>query len=98
MGIKELTRKIESISQLYSRKYKIKRSSSWFVLKLQEEVGELTQSYLMMKGKGRNKNKSQTEMRSDFKKELADVFCHVLLLAESNEVDIEEAIAEKWFV
>ena len=96
MEIKELIRKIEAVSQKYSKQYKIKRSSSWFILKLQEEMGELTQSYLMMKGKARTKNKSKKEIRGEFEKELADVFCHVLLLAKSNTVDIEKAVDEKW--
>ena len=96
MELSELTRKIEAVSQTYSRKYKIKRDLNWFVLKLQEEMGELTQSYLMMNGSGRNKNKSKAELRSDFEKELADVFCHVLLLAKSHKVDMERAIDEKW--
>jgi len=96
MEIQDLIQKIEAVSQKYSKQYKIKRSSSWFILKLQEEVGELTQSYMMMKGKARSKNKSKKEMRSDFEKELADVLCHVLLLANSNMVDIEKAVDEKW--
>ncbi|PIY69346.1 pyrophosphatase [Candidatus Roizmanbacteria bacterium CG_4_10_14_0_8_um_filter_39_9] len=96
MEIVELMRKIEAVSLRYSKKYKIKREPNWFVLKLQEEMGELTQSYLMMKGSGRHKNKSKGELRSDFEKELADVFCHVLLLAKSNKVDIERAVDEKW--
>lgn len=96
MEIKDLIRKIEAVSQEYSKQYKIKRSPSWFILKLQEEMGELTQSYLMMKGKARSKNKTKKEIRTEFEKELADVFCHVLLLAKSNTVDIEKAIDEKW--
>ena len=56
MEIQELIRKIEAVSTKYAKQYKIKRSPSWYVLKLQEEMGELTQSYLMMKGKARSKN------------------------------------------
>ena len=96
MEIKELISKIEAVSQKYAKQYKIKRNPSWFILKLQEEMGELTQSYLMMKGKARSKNKSKREIRSDFEKELADVFCHVLLLAHSNTINIEKAVDEKW--
>ncbi len=91
-----LEKKIEAVSRLYSKKYKIKREQNWFLLKLQEEVGELTQSYLMLKGKARTKNKSEDELKTDFEKELADVFCHVLLLARSHNVNIEKAVKEKW--
>ena len=96
MDMQELVNKIEAVSQKYSKQYKIKRNPSWFLLKLQEEVGELTQCYLMMTGKGRSKNKTKKELRTDFEKELADVFCHVLLLARANGVDVERAIDDKW--
>lgn len=96
MNMQELINKIEAVSQKYSKQYKIKRNPSWFLLKLQEEVGELTQCYLMMTGKGRSKNKTKKELRDDFERELADVFCHVLLLARANGVDVEKAIDDKW--
>lgn len=96
MELQDLMRKIEAVSQKYATQYKIKRSPSWYILKLQEEMGELTQSYLMLKGKGRSKNKTKRELREDFEKEMADVFCHVLLLAKSNTVDIEKAVDDKW--
>ena len=96
MEIKELIRKIEAVSKTYAEQYKIQRGPSWYFLKLQEEMGELTQSYLMLKGKGRSKNKSKEVLRTDFEKEVADVFCHILLLARSNTVDIEKAVDEKW--
>ena len=94
--MQELINKIEAVSQKYSKQYKIKRNPSWFLLKLQEEVGELTQCYLMMTGRGRAKNKSKSALRADFEKEIADVFCHVLLLARANGVDVEKAIDDKW--
>lgn len=96
MEIQDLIKKVEAVSQKYSKQYKIKRNPSWFLLKLQEEMGELTQVYLMMTGRGRSKDKTKKEIRNDFEKEIADVFCHVLLLANSNTVDIEKAVDEKW--
>lgn len=96
MEIKDLTQQVEMVSQKYAKKYGIRRDPHWFVLKLQEESGELIQSYLMMKGKGRKKGKTKEELKKDFHKELADVFCHVLLLARANKVDLEKEIEEKW--
>lgn len=97
MDIQDFIQKVEAVSQKYAKQYKIKRSPSWFLLKLQEEMGELTQSYLMMTGKARSKDKSKQQIRNEFEKEVADVFCHVLLLANSNTVDIERAVDKKWF-
>jgi NTP pyrophosphatase (non-canonical NTP hydrolase) len=66
--------------------------------KLQEELGELTQSYLMMIGQARKKEKSEDEIAKEFRKEVADVFSHVLLLAAHHKIDLEKEVEEKWFV
>jgi NTP pyrophosphatase (non-canonical NTP hydrolase) len=63
---------------------------------LQEEVGELIQSYLMLSGKARAKGKSAEEIQTDFRKEVADVFCQTLLLARFYSIDVEKAVEEKW--
>lgn len=57
MDLKILTARIESVSQSYTDKFDIKRDSDWFVFKLQEELGELTQSYLMLSHRARKKGK-----------------------------------------
>lgn len=98
MDIQTLTREVEKVSKKYTRKFDIERDKSWFVLKLQEELGELIQSYLMMNGKGRKKGKSEEELRHDFNEEMADVLCHVLLLAKSQKVDLEKEVEKKWLV
>jgi hypothetical protein len=38
------------------------------------------------------------EIEERFRSELADVLCHVLLLARHHGVDVEEAIERKWLV
>lgn len=96
MNIKELTKEVEDISKMYSKRFKIKRDGDWFILKLQEELGELIQSYLMMIRKGRNKGKSTEEIKDNFRKEVADVFSHVLLLAKFYKIDLEKEVEEKW--
>jgi NTP pyrophosphatase (non-canonical NTP hydrolase) len=96
MNIVSLTEEVEKVSKNYSKKFNIKRDSSWYVLKLQEELGELIQSYLMMKGKGRAKGKSADEIKMEFEQEVADVFCHVLLLAKHHGIDLSKATEEKW--
>ena len=96
MDIKTLTDEVEKVSLKYTMTFSIERDASWFVLKLQEELGELIQSYLMMTGKARTKGKSEEEIRSDFEKELADVFSHVLLLAKHYDIDVEKVVEDKW--
>ncbi len=96
MNIKDLTKEIEDISKIYSKRFKIIRDGDWFILKLQEELGELIQSYLMMIRKGRSKGKSVEEIKDNFRREVADVFSHVLLLAKFYKIDLEKEVEEKW--
>ncbi|MEO6509003.1 MAG: pyrophosphatase [Patescibacteria group bacterium] len=98
MNIDKLTEKIEEVSKKYTSKFKIKRDDNWYILKLQEELGELIQAFLMMKGQARAKDKTKKELKADFEAEIADVLCHVLLLAKNSKVDLEKTIADKWFV
>ncbi len=96
MNLKNLVEKIELVSENYSKKFSISRDKLWFLLKLQEEVGELTQAYLSMNGQGRHKNKTPAELKYSFENEVADVLCHILLLAKSEGVDLKRAIDNKW--
>ena len=98
MDIKTLTDKVEKVSLLYTGKFGIQRDADWFILKLQEELGELTQSYLMMVGQARKKERSEEEIAQDFRKEVADVFSHLLLLAKHHKIDLEKEVEEKWLV
>ena len=96
MEIIDLSNKIERVSQLYAKKFGIKRQKSWFVLKLQEEMGELIQSYLMMTGQARKKDKLAQELRQDFEHEVVDVLSHTLLLARHFKIDLKKVMDEKW--
>lgn len=96
MSLEHLSDEVEQISQIYAEKFAIERDATWFLLKLQEEVGELTQSYLMLTGKARAKGKSPEEIQAEFRKEVADVFCHTLLLARFYGIDLEKEVEEKW--
>lgn len=96
MDLSDLTKKIEEVSQNYAKEYRIKRDSDWFILKLQEELGELTQAYLMLTKKARKKGMSDGEIKKEFEKEVADVVCHALLLSHHHKVKLEEVIQKKW--
>lgn len=96
MDLKRLTQSIESVSQSYTKKFDITRDSDWFVFKLQEELGELTQSYLMLTQRARQKGKPTDTILKEFQDEIADVFSHLLLLANHYNIDIEKAVYDKW--
>ncbi|MCL6653872.1 pyrophosphatase [Agrobacterium rubi] len=94
--LSELMLKFEQASQTYAKAYGIERDRDWYLLKLQEEVGEVTQAWNRLSGRGRSKGKTQNEMRQDLADETADLLGHVLLLAHSNRLDLEASIKRKW--
>ncbi len=96
MELQSLTNGIEKVSEKYAAEFSITRDTNWFILKLQEELGELTQAYLMASGQARRKNKSDLELTKNLHAEVADVLCHTLLLAKQLNVDLEAEIEEKW--
>ncbi|NQW89629.1 pyrophosphatase [Curtobacterium sp. VKM Ac-2861] len=98
MDITELTSNVEEVSAHYAVMHDIDRNDDWFVLKLNEEVGELTQAYLAVRGQARDKGKSAAQLRQDLEYELADVLVQTLLIAKRMGVDVEKAIDEKWMV
>jgi len=55
MDIRELTAQVEHISQIFASRFRITRDDNWQILKLQEEVGELTQAHLMRQGQARTR-------------------------------------------
>ena len=64
MNLEELTAEVEAVSRIYATRHGIDRDPAWFVLKLQEEVGELTQAYLMRSGQARDKGHTADELES----------------------------------
>ncbi|WP_223881051.1 MazG nucleotide pyrophosphohydrolase domain-containing protein [Nesterenkonia ebinurensis] len=92
----ELSASLESISSRYAELYSIERSSEWFMLKLQEEVGELVQAFIDLHGMGRDRGATEAEKKQAFQDELADVLGQLLLLARHHEVDLDAAVEKKW--
>ncbi len=69
----------------------------YFPFKLTEELGECMKSYLMFTDRGRQKGKSKEEIKEEFSEELADVFGFLMLFADNEGIDLEEALEKKWF-
>lgn len=100
MDIKALTDQVEHISRIYASRFEIDRDDSWFmfILKLQEEVGELTQAHLIRTGQTRTKGLTADEIDEAFRSEVADVLAQTLLLAHHHGIDVEAEIERKWLV
>lgn len=89
---------VEMVSEHYAQRHRIERTDDWFVLKLGEEVGELTQAYLARSGRARDKGRDAAQLEADFRAELSDVLAQVLLIARRFDVDLEAEVERKWLV
>lgn len=97
MTIKEITEKVVAVSDNYADSCSVNRDADWYILKLQEEIGELMQQYLSFTRRGRSRGKTIQEIKESFAGELADVFGQVLLIAYYHGINIEDAMEHKWF-
>jgi NTP pyrophosphatase (non-canonical NTP hydrolase) len=91
LTLAELSAAAAEISDIYAGKYAIERDDDWFLIKLQEELGELAQAHLKLSGRGRGSLPEQA--RAD---EAADVLCQLLLYCRRFGIDPEAAVRAKW--
>lgn len=95
---KTLQDRCERISERYADANRFTRDDAWFMLKLQEEMGEVTQVFMKVSGRGRAHGKSREELKQDLADEVADLFGHLMLFCEHNDIDLAKAFEEKWLV
>jgi RimJ/RimL family protein N-acetyltransferase len=94
--IDALTERLDAISRRYAEHFGFDRSDSWYLLKLQEELGELTQAALKMQGQARTRGQSADALRTTFENEFADVLGQLLLLGRHHGIDVAAALQRKW--
>jgi NTP pyrophosphatase (non-canonical NTP hydrolase) len=86
--------KIARVSDIYARNYGIDRSGDWYLLKLQEEIGEVTQAYLT--ATGRTRKPAGAGAKAQLALEMADALGMLLLMARDEGIDLDAAVQEKW--
>ncbi|MHC2999548.1 pyrophosphatase [Microbacterium sp. HJ5] len=96
MEVAIMQHEVEAVSALYAERFDVDRTDDWLILKLNEEVGELTKAYLARTGQTRNRDRTADEIEHDFQSELADTLAHVLLIAERFGADLTAAVQKKW--
>ena len=94
-NLKSLTDAIEAVSLRYAERFGIRRDLDWCLLKLTEELGELTQAHLMRSGRARAEGESP-ELNRRFEDEMADVLGQLLVLAKLSGTDLFAALDRKW--
>lgn len=93
----ELTELVADVSDTYASRNDIARDDDWYLLKVQEELGELTAEYLTTTGRGRLKGADGASLRQALEDETADVLAMLLLFARNNRIDLDAALERKWF-
>jgi NTP pyrophosphatase (non-canonical NTP hydrolase) len=91
-----LQSQFEDSSARYAATNGFERDADWFVLKMHEEIGELTQIWNKLSGRGRRHGRSEEELKQALADETADLFGHVLLFANHHGLDLSSAIERKW--
>lgn len=91
----DLSRSVQRISDIYAREHAIDRDKAgagdWALLKVQEELGELTAEHLRMSGRARGA--ADHDKLGD---EAADVLGMLLIYCQAADIDIETAMQRKW--
>lgn len=93
---KELSDRIGEVGELYARVHDIERSSDWYLLKLTEELGELTAEHLLLAGRSKPNSDGSGGTREALESEAADLFGQFVLYLRANDIDIKAAIERKW--
>ena len=95
MKLTDLSADVVRISDIYANEHGIDRDKAgagdWALLKLQEELGELTAEHLRISGRARGAA-DQTALGD----EAADVLGMLLIYCERAGIDLEAAMQRKW--
>ncbi|MFY0622318.1 MAG: hypothetical protein JXQ89_11540 [Pelagimonas sp.] len=90
-SIAEMTQMSVRVAELYSQHFGAPRDARFALMKLSEEMGELTGAWLQLHGQSRGAANTQ-----DLENELADVLGFLLVLAHREGIDPAQALSRKW--
>ncbi|QSF53246.1 phosphoribosyl-ATP pyrophosphohydrolase [Brevundimonas fontaquae] len=91
MNLKDLQADVLRNSDIYAAEHDIDRDRDWALLKLQEELGELTAEHLRLTGRARGAPDAQA-----LGDEAADVLGMLLIYCARAGVDLDQAMQRKW--
>ncbi len=91
MRLSDLSESVIRVSDIYAREHSIDRDGDWAMLKLQEELGELTAEHLRCSGRARGE--ADPLKLAD---EAADVLGMLLIYCDRAGIDLETAMQRKW--
>lgn len=91
MTLKDLQADVLRISDIYAAEHAIDRDRDWALLKLQEELGELTAEHLRLTRRARGAPDARA-----LGDEAADVLGMLLIYCARAGVDLDQAMQRKW--
>ena len=91
LNLAGLSADVLRISDIYAAEHNIDRDRDWALLKLQEELGELTAEHLRVSGRARGEADAQA-----LGDEAADVLGMLLIYCDRAGIDLEQAMRRKW--
>ncbi len=97
MNLNEITTALGKVSDIYAERFSIRRDDDWFILKIQEELGELASAHLKITQRARVGTDSKEVLEKNLRDEIADVIAMTLLFAKHKGIDPEQALKDKWF-
>ena len=89
--LSDLSASVLRISDIYAREHGIDRDRDWALLKMQEELGELTAEHLRLSSRARGVGDPAA-----LADEAADVLGMLLIYCDRAGIDIEDAMRRKW--
>ncbi|MCX6766149.1 MAG: hypothetical protein NT136_04290 [Candidatus Moranbacteria bacterium] len=97
MDFQEIQKGVINNAKKYQEKYKVNFDETAALIKLFEEVGELSEAYLTYAKKSRpDKFVSEEDAKNKVAKEIADVVGVAIMLASLLDIDLEKSIDKKW--
>ena len=97
MDFQELQNKIFKNAIEYGKKYNITIDEDFALIKLYEEMGELSQAVLIHRKKSRpEKYKPEEISKEELAQELADVLGVTIVNAKLLGINLEDALKRKW--
>lgn len=97
MNLKTVEDNLSQVMAVYADKYSIQPSDDYYLLKIQEELGELSSAYLKLTQRARVGQATTFELEKNLREEIADVIAMTLLFAKGRGIDVQGALDEKWF-
>lgn len=95
MTIQEVALHCEKAWSQFAEKHNITRDDPFYLFKMQEELGELTRSFLELRG-SEKKTETDDKIRQKFEGDCASLVGNALILALHFGIEIEKTIHEKF--